>query len=178
MNQNDGKAIIFLYNLYMLFVFPLAIFMCCFWVFESKSPNCYEYGVVTPIEAIFIFLPELVFGLKWDLNGNFGGRIFTILGSVVVGWILNKQFYSYFMVQTDAPITYYTEKTILVTGIIWTVIIEFDQNLRNHLLLYPPEEFMAPRSEDETENSYWNGYSRMLFWAMFVLLLLVIFRII
>ncbi len=100
------------------------------------------------------------------------------MSSVVVGWTLNRLFYRSFMVRTYAPITYYTENVMLVAGIIWTAIIEFNQNLRNHLLLYPPDELLAPHSEDEIENSYWYGYSHMLFWVAVVLMFAVVFRII
>ncbi len=178
MNQNDGKTIIFIYNLYLLFFDPLAIFMASFWSLESKSPNSYGRGGGMPIAVFIIFLPEIVFGLKWNLNCTFGGKIFTILSSIVIGWILNRLFYSYFMVHTSAPITYYTENVLLASGVIWTAIIEFNQNLRNHLLLYPPNESLDPHSEDETENSYWRGFSYMLFCVVLVILLLVVFRII
>ncbi len=178
MNQNDGKMIISIYNLYALFFFPRAIFMASFWPLEIRSSNSYGRGGVTPIAVLMIFLPEVIFGLSWNLNCTFGGRIFTILSSVVVGWTLNRLFYRSFMVRTYAPITYYTENVMLVAGIIWTAIIEFNQNLRNHLLLYPPDELLAPHSEDEIENSYWYGYSHMLFWVAVVLMFAVVFRII
>lgn len=178
MNQNDGKTIIFIYNLYMLFFYPLSIFLASFWSLESKSPNSYGRGGGTPIAVLIIFLPEVIFGLKWNLNCTFGGKIFTILSSMVVGWILNRLFYRSFMVRTYAPITYYTENVMLVSGIIWTAIIEFNQNLRNHLLLYPQDEWLVPNAEDETENSYWHGYWHMLFWTAVAILLLVVFRII
>lgn len=65
--------------------------------------------------------------------------------------IFNKLFHHYFMIRTFAPITYYAENIMLVSGIIWTIIMEFNQNLRDHLLLYPKEQRLVPNAEDETE---------------------------
>lgn len=178
MNRNNSKRIIFLYNLYTLFFYPLAIFMASFWSLESRSPNSYGRGGGMPIAVLLIFLPEVIFGLSWNLNGTLGGRIFTILSSMVTGWILYKLFHRSFMVRTYAPITYYTENIMLVTGIIWTAVIEFNQNLREHLLLYPQAKWLVPNAEDETENSYWHGVWQALFWTAVALMFLVIFRII
>lgn len=178
MNQNNSKGIIFLYNLYTLLFYPLAIFMASFWSLESASPASYGRGGGTPIAVLLIFLPEVIFGLSWDLNNTLGGRIFTILSDMVTGWILYKLFHHSFMVKTYAPITYYIENIMLVFGIIWTIVIEFNQNLREHLLLYPKEKWLVPNAEDETENRYWHGLWQVFFWIAVVLMFLVIFRII
>ena len=131
MGRNDGRVVIFLYNLYMLFFYPLAIFMAI-----------------------------------------------TILSSMITGWILHKLFYHYFMIRTYAPITYYVENIMLVFGIIWTIVIEFNQNLREHLLLYPKEKRLVPNAEDETENRYWHGIWKVLFWSAVALMFLLILRIV
>ncbi len=73
MNQNDGKMIIFIYNLYALFFYPLAFFMASFGSLEIRSSNSYGHGGVTPIAVLMIFLPEVIFGLSWNLNCTFGG---------------------------------------------------------------------------------------------------------
>lgn len=178
MNRNDGKVIIFLYNLYTLFFYPLAIFMSSFWALESKSPKAYGRGGGMPIAVLLIFLPEVIFGLSWGLNSTFGGRIFTILSSLATGWILHKLFYRSFMIRAYAPITYYTENIMLVSGIIWTIVIEFNQALRDHLLLYPQEKWLVPNAEDEAENRYWHRFWQVLFWSAIALMFLVIFRIV
>ena len=178
MNRNDGKNIIFLYNLYTLFFYPLSIFLAGFWSLESQSPNTYGRGGGMPIAVLLIFFPEVIFGLKWNLNQTSGGRSFTILCSMVAGWILYKLFYRSYMVRTYAPITYYTEIIMIISGIIWTIVIEFNQTLREHILLFPQDKWLVPNSEDETENSYWHWFWKALFWTMFTLSLLAKFQII
>lgn len=167
MSRNDGRIVIFLYNLYMLFFCPFAIFMASFWTIEAKSsfPFSYRHGRGTPFAVVIIFLPEIILGLSWGLNKTFGGRIFTILCSMAAGWILHKLFHWYFMVKTNTPITYYIENAMLVSGIIWTIVIEFNQALRDHLLLYPQDKWLTPNAEDDTENSYWHGVWLVLFWS-------------
>ena len=178
MSRNDGRVIIFLYNLYMLFFFPLAIFMTSFRSLESKSPKSYGRGAGMPIAVLLIFLPEVIFGLSWGLNKTFGGRIFTILSSMATGWILHKLFYRSFIEGAYAPITYYVENAMLVIGIAWTIVIEFNQPLRDHILLYPREKWLVPNAEDETEDGYWHGFWKVLFWSAVALMFLVIFRIV
>lgn len=176
MNRNDSKIIIFLYNLYMLFFYPVAIFMVHVWSWERSNFAGRNSGM--PIAVLIIFLPEVILGMSCNLNITFGGRIFTILSSVVTGWMLNKLFWYYFMTRTYAPITYYVENVMLVFGIIWTIVIEFNQNLREHLLLYPKEKMLVPNAEDETENRYWHGIWKVLFLMPVVLLFMRIFRIV
>ena len=174
MNRNEGKGIIFLYNLYMLFFYPVTIFMIHVWYLERT--NFAGRGSGMPIAVLIIFLPEIIFSMSCNLNNTLGGRIFTILSSVAAGWLLNKLFHHYFMIRTYAPITYYVENIMLVFGIIWTIVIEFNQNLREHLLLYPKEQRLVPNAEDETENSYWHGIWKVFFWTAVALVFLPIFR--
>lgn len=172
MNRNDGRVIIFLYNLFTLFFYPLLIFLGGFWSIEAKVHNGHTVGVVA---VLLIFLPEIIFGLKWGLNSTFGGRIFTILCSIGAGLILHLILHQYYMVRVSAPITYYTTHVLLVLGIIWTIVIEFNENLRDHILLFPQEQWLVPNAEDETEKSYWHGFFRVLFIASLVFLIFIKF---
>lgn len=178
MGRNDGRVVIFLYNLYTLFFYPLAIFMASFWALEIKFSFPFRHGKGMPIAVLIVFLPEVILGLSWGLNNTFGGRIFTILSSIAAGWILHKLFHWYFMAETYAPITYYTENIMLVSGIIWTIVIEFNQALRDHLLLYPQDKWLVPNAEDDTENGYWHGLWLVLFWSAVAFMFLEIFGII
>lgn len=130
MNRNEGKGIIFFYNLCTLFFYPVSIFMIRVWSLERTDFSGRGSGM--PIVALLIFLPE----------------------------IFNKLFHHYFMIRTFSPITYYAENIMFVSGIIWTIIMEFNQNLRDHLLLYPKEQRLVPNAEDETENRYWHGVAQ------------------
>lgn len=178
MNQDRGRAVIFLYNLYALFLGPLTVFMCDFWTLECRDPNSYGRGGGMPGAVILVFLPELVLGLSWGLSNSFGEKLFTILGSVVVGWLLNRLFHLFFMIRTYAPITYYVMNAIIVSGIIWTIVIEFNQNLREHLLLYSRDKVLVPNAEDEAENQCWHGIWKALVGVTVILTFLVVFRII
>lgn len=172
MGRNDGKVIIFLYNLYMLFLCPLLIFLAGLWSVES---DVHKHGGSMVTAVLIIFIPEVIFGLSWGLNKTFGGRIFTILCSMAAGWIVHKLLYHYFVERAYAPITYYTTNTMLVLGIIWTIVIEFSQALRDHLLLFPQEKWLVPNAEDDTENSYWHKLWLVLFWSALAFMLFVKF---
>lgn len=175
MDKSDGKVIIFLYNLYMLFFYPMATFMTHIWSLERT--NFSGRGSGMPIAILLIFLPEILLSMGCNLNTTLGGRIFTILSSVVTGWILHKLFHHYFMIKTYAPITYYVENIMLVSGIIWTIVIEFNQNLREHLLLYPKEQRLVPNAENETKNWYWHMIWKVLFGTAVALMFIPIFRL-
>ena len=69
MGRNDGRVVIFLYNLFVLFFYPVLIFLGGFWSIEAKVHNGHTVGVVA---VLLIFLPEIIFGLKWGLNNTFG----------------------------------------------------------------------------------------------------------
>ena len=177
MSRNNGKVIIFLYNLYTLFFFPLAIFMSNFWAWEIKHSFPFRRGRGMPIAVLIIFIPEVILGLECGLNNTMGGRIFTILCSIADGWMLYKLFHWYLMVETHAPITYYTILIMIMSGIIWTVGIEYSPTLRDHLLLYPKEQWLVPNAEDEPENSYWHWFFKILLFSMIAITLLRLFGI-
>ena len=172
MGRNDGRVVIFLYNLFVLFFYPVLIFLGGFWSIEAKVHNGHTVGVVA---VLLIFLPEIIFGLKWGLNSTFGGRIFTILSSIGAALILHLILRQYYMVRVQAPITYYTTHVLLILGIIWTIVIEFNENLRDHILLYPQEQWLVPNAEDDTERSYWHGIFKVFFIISLVFLVYVKF---
>lgn len=177
MSRNNGKIIIFLYNLYTLFFFPLAIFMPDLWAWEIENSFPFRRGRGMPIAVLIIFLPEVFLGLECGLNSTMGGRIFTILCSIADGWILYKLFHWYLIVETYAPVTYYMELIMIISGIIWTVVIEYNQALRDHLLLYTKDQWLIPNAEDEPENSYWHWIFKILFYSAIALTLLRLFGI-
>lgn len=41
---------------------------------------------------------------------------------------------------------------------IWTIVIEFNQTLREHILLFPRDQWLFPNFENKTENRYWRGF--------------------
>ena len=172
MGRNDGRVVIFLYNLYMLFLCPLLVFLAGLWSVEA---NVHKHGGSMVTAVLIVFIPEVIFGLSWGLNKTFGSQIFTILCSMVAGWLVHKLLYHYFVVRAYAPITYYTTNIMMVLGIIWTIVIEFNQALRDHLLLFPREKWLVPNSEDETENSYWSGFWKVLFWSALAFMIFVKF---
>ena len=170
MNRDNGKTIIYLYNLFVLCFWPMVFFLMEYWVIESNASRRYGGGMGAAL--IIILAPEVIFGLKMDLNKTFGGRIFTILSSMVVGWILHKLFYHYQMVEAYAPKTYYTTHIMLALGIIWTIVIEFNQTLREHILLFPRDQWLFPHSEDEAEDHYWKIFTYVLYFSAFAFALL------
>ena len=158
MNSDTGKIIIYLYNLFTLCLWPMIIFLGGYWSIEANPTRRFGGEGKILLAVVTIFVPEVIFGLKMDLNKTFGGRIFTILCSMAHGWILHKILYYVFVMTEYAPRTYYTTHILLVLGIIWTIVIEFNQTLREHILLFPRDQWLFPNSEDQTEHRYWRGF--------------------
>lgn len=180
MRKRDGSLIIFLYNLYMMLYIPCVIFWWGFWYLETNDLETFtgRRGRSMPIIALFTFFPEMLLGMEWNLSSTFGGRIFTVLCTLITELILNRRFHWAFMVKTHAPITYCAENIMLVFGIIWTIAIEFNQNLRDHLLSLPQKRWMMPNSDDATQNSYWHGFWHLFLWSSVAFWLLVDYRVI
>ena len=174
MNTNDNKNIIFLWNLYALFFYPLAVFLVGFWSLETRSPKSYEYGGGIPIAILVIFLPEMILGLKrkWDK------RIITILCSIIDGLLLNILFQRYFTVLTSAPITYYMLNCIIVLSLVWIIIIEFNKGLKEHILQYPQDQWLIPHSEVENKNKRWHFIWMLFLFGALGMSLMVKFKMI
>ena len=183
MRKKDGSFTIFLYNLYMMIYIPSVIYMWCFWYLETDGLEYFtghigRHGRNTPILALFRLFPEMVIGMEWGISNTSGGRMFTILCSMVTGFALNRSFHRAFMVKTDAPITYGAGNILLLLGIIWTIVIEYNQNLRDHILAVPQKRSAMPHSDDATHNIYWHVLWHLFLWPAVAFWLLIDFGVI
>ena len=161
MDDNEGKFIIFLWNLYVLFFYPLAIFSSTLWSIEISGnyPSVINRGV--PIVVLASFFPEMVVGLKWNLNS----KMFIIISSIVDGLILNRFLHYYLMGLTYAPNTYWILNSMLVLGLVWGIVIEYSQPLKEHILKYPESQWLFPHTEDEEQNEIWQFIWKILFYV-------------
>ena len=172
MDNNKEKVVIFLWNLYVLFFYPLSIFLGSFWSIEIAGQFPFRRGRGMTIAVLIIFVPEVIFGLKWKLKS----RMFTIICSIVDGLILYKLFHHYFMVLTNAPITYCILNIMIVLSLVWIIIIEFNQSLKEHILQYPQNEWLVPHSESG-QDEYWNFVWKILFFVAVGCLFMNIFDV-
>lgn len=166
MGRNDGKVIIFLYNVFMLLLCTLMICLAGVWALEGNVPSRHFRALT--ISVYIIFFPEVIFGLKWGLHDTFGNRIFIILCTLADGLILHRLFNYLYVTSSTAPITNIIMHILMVFGIIWTIVIEFNENLRDHILLFPQAQWLIPNGEDDTENRYWHGIWVVLMVLSFV----------
>ena len=154
MGRNDGRVVIFLYNLFMLLLFTLMICLVGVWALEGNVHGRHIRALT--ISVYIIFFPEVILGLKWGLHDTFGNRIFIILCTLADGLILHRLFNYLYVASSTAPITNIIMHILMVFGIIWTIVIEFNENLRDHILLFPQAQWLIPNGEDDTENRYWH----------------------
>ena len=183
MEKKDGSFTIFLYNLYMLIYIPSVIYMWCFWYLETNGLEYFtghlsRHGRGTPILALLIIFPEMIIGQEWDMSSTSGGRIFTILCSMITGFALNRSFHRAFMVKTNAPITYGAGNILLLLGIIWTIVIEYNQTLRDHILSVPQKRCAMPNSDDAAKNICWHVFWHLFLWSAVAFWLLIDFGVI
>ena len=151
MYRNEGKVIIFLFNLSLILLWITAICLIGVWTLEGNVMSKHIRALT--ISVFIIFLPEVILGLKLDLHDTFGNRIFIILCTFADALILHKLFNHLYVARSTAPIT----NILMVFGIIWTIVIEFNENLRDHILLFSQAQWLIPNGEDDTENRYWHG---------------------
>lgn len=95
MGKNDGKAVIFLYNLFMLLLCTLVICLVGVWGLEGNVQI--KHIKALTVSVYIIFVPEVILGLKWGLHDTFGNRIFIILCTFVDGLILHRLFINYML---------------------------------------------------------------------------------
>lgn len=155
MYRNEGRVLIFLFNLSLLVLWITAICLIGVWTLEGNVLSRYNRALT--VSVFIIFLPEVILGLKWDLHDTFGNRIFIILCTLGDGLILHRLFNYLYVTTSTAPITYTTMHILMLVGIIWTIVIEFNEDLRDHILLFPQKQWLVPNGEDDTGNRYWHG---------------------
>lgn len=152
------KNLILLYNLYMVILIPFTVALIGLWSLESKGIYTYSNGGGMPLGVLIIFLPEMIFGLGWKLDS----KPSIILCSIVIGFLLYKLFHHFFRVVTDAPVTYYCVMAVIVINFVWIILIEFSEDLKEHLLTFPSAQSLFPCSEDPDANRTWRTIWLML----------------
>lgn len=161
MDSESGKVIIFLYNLYTLILIPALFVLDGFWRLEAKiSKASITNG---PILVFLIFLPEIVMSLELKLQLQYRNRIVPTMLSIADAFILIKLFRYLFLVKTHAPITYDCCMGLMLLGLVWSFLMEWNEALRDHLLKYPQGQWFVPNDEDETANHIWHGLWAWLF---------------
>lgn len=152
MNKNNENWLIILYNLYAVLLVPALIVLAGIWSLETESDFSYGKTGGLPIGALIIFVPEIICGLKWKLK-----RIFTIVCSIVWFILLCKSAHRFFITITHAPLTYYCIIFIMFTGMLWSIIIELNQDLREHILMFPQEQWLVPCSNNAKRNKIYQS---------------------
>lgn len=159
MNDGAESIVIILYNLFCTILIPTVVVLTGIWPIETESDFAYGRMGGLPIGALIVFVPEVVFGLKCRMN-----RIFTIVCSGVWFGFLAKMANYFFTVVTAAPITYYSTIGVMLLGLIWSVIIEWNPELKEHILDFPQDQWLVPCSK----NSKYIGVFRFI-WLMAVI---------
>lgn len=137
MEKNKRNWVIILYNLYSSILFPLSLFLMGIWSLEIEKHFEPDKIDAVLLVIIIIYLPEKMLGLKMNCNKGF-----TIMCSIVWFWLLLKFEHYFILIRTDSFITYYCVMVLLLIGLIWSVVVEFNQDLRKHILMFPQDEWL------------------------------------
>mgnify|MGYP006879849876 FL=1 len=111
MNDDNENVLIIAYNLFCTILIPAVIVLIGIWSLESESDFTHGRTGGLPMGALTVFVPEVIFGLKWKMK-----RAFTI--SCCIAWciFLLKMAHYFFAVVTNASITYYGTVCIVLFG--------------------------------------------------------------
>ena len=165
MKREYGDFWIKLYNLYTVFMMPAVFFIGGIWILETKGGGP---APILPLGALGIFIPVVIFGLKWELSPKF-----TIACSIVWFFPLWGAAHYFCTVATNTPITYGGVMFILLTGTLWSVIIELNEDLRKHLLMFPQDQWLSPCISDGLFFQYCRLIGLTLFYVSIVFFLAV-----
>lgn len=159
MEKNKRNCVIILYNLYSSIFVPSTLLISGIWSFEIEKQFEPEKINLVILAAIVIYLPEKLLGLKMNCN-----KCFTIMCSIVWFYLLLKFEHYFILIKTDSFVTYYCVMILLLTGLIWSIVIEFNQDLRKHILMFPEVEwFVVPCSKNYIEKRIYNAIVTICF---------------
>ena len=81
MNDDNENVLIIAYNLFCTILIPAVIVLIGIWSLESESDFTHGRTGGLPMGALTVFVPEVIFGLKWKMK-----RAFTI--SCCIAWCI------------------------------------------------------------------------------------------
>ena len=81
MNDDNENVLIIAYNLFCTILIPAVIVLTGIWSLESESDFTHRRTGGLPMGALTVFVPEVIFGLKWKMK-----RAFTI--SCCIAWCI------------------------------------------------------------------------------------------
>lgn len=73
MNDSNENVLITAYNLFCTILIPAVIILTGIWSLEAESDFTHGRTGGLPIGALIVFVPEVIFGLKWKMK-----KVFTI----------------------------------------------------------------------------------------------------
>lgn len=146
-SYGKSKIVILFWNIYLTMFVPFAFSLITVWHLESDSDFTHGRTSALPAGIIIVFVPLVVFGLKWGMD-----RTFTIV--VCCAWFafIWKMIYYFFVCITYAPVVYYCTLMINITALIWSIAIKVYSPLQKYILQYPQEQWLLPHSENNSLN--------------------------
>lgn len=145
MNENRETKLIYLYNIYTAFLCPAVFFLSVLWSMETDSRLAKSK---LPLVILLVFVPEVVFGLEWKM-----GKRFSIVCSTIWVFLLFKVVQYYFLSKTSAPNTFLFTMLFILTGFLFSILMELNQNLREHIITYPKAQWLVPHSSNPAMNT-------------------------
>lgn len=153
MNDSNKNVLIIAYNLFCTILIPAVIILTGIWSLETESDFAHGRLGGLPIGTLIVFVPEIIFGLKWKIR-----KVFTILCCIVWSGFLFKMAHYFFVVVTNAPITYYGTVCIMLFALMWCIVMDLNLGLREHLWEFPQEQWLVPCSNNSKYNSFFVLY--------------------
>lgn len=142
---NRIRNIILIWNIYLTILIPFVVLLSGIWHLESGVRHGKAAGL--PIAVILVFLPLVLFGLKWKMDSTF-----TIIASCVWFIFMWKMAYYFFYDKTNSPIVYYSSVVVNITALMWSIIVKEYKPLEEHILKYRQDQWLVPCSENYKEN--------------------------
>ena len=68
MNDDNENVLIIAYNLFCTILIPAVIVLIGIWSLESESDFTHGRTGGLPMGALTVFVPEVIFGLKWKMK--------------------------------------------------------------------------------------------------------------
>ena len=177
MEKRRKAIVIFLYNIFALFLAPALLYLSRYSTVEANYQSLRVRTFPFIIALSLIMIPEVRCRLRWRLDRTISSRIFILICSLAIGRVLYMIVHYYFVTRFQAPKSYYASCFIIVVELIWVVVLEFYLPLSDHLLKFgsrfPEISWLMPNADDETVNKIWHAF--YVFLIVVVLLYDIVF---
>ncbi|MGY3724199.1 hypothetical protein [Granulicatella balaenopterae] len=149
--EESDSWLVHLWNFYAAVISPAVVWLMVLFKSEIQLEAGMRVSMLT-FGALGIFIPLVIFHLKYEFH-----PAISVVGTLSFLAIFVRLAVYFFIQRYQAPLTFWGVVVVLVSGAVWSIVIECNHTLTWHLQDFPQNEWLFPCSHNVYNQRFYKG---------------------